>query len=447
MSETPRLAGRFSINMIQSVRHIANFVVPLQLDFRSRALFVEPTVQPLFCDVGQRDGSYRNPFAGPLIRPSLRVCTCRSSIKFLNHRAYMMLQFNAGALTHPDFAQTTEGRAAIPTIASHGSAKCSGRSQGRLVDKVISSSAEITVCADDGKRFTLTSVGARASDISAVYSRYMLRKEVSDWCCELVRSSDPYLHPQNPFLRMPSERFWLEWTAEGPGQGKMGMLVHAAPNGRSGVITGYYERADGQADLLILDTHFDLDGPIVRGMNDIDRFGFRNADHPQLNPLFAHSVAVLDPSWTPYLRHTRRGTFRQSVTECIEHGWHLLPFVLAFSALMQSQGTLRAIPSDLARLNRRRSRQGRPELQEHLEVRLDLSRQTAAVERGATPGSSRAAPRLHYVRGHVVHRRGRSFWRAPHLRGRADAAIMTRTVHVSGCPTAMILPDISQGKS
>ena len=227
----------------------------------------------------------------------------------------------------------------------------------------------------------------------------------------------------------------------------MGALVHAAPNGRSGVITGYYERADGQADLLILDIHFDLDGPTVGGTNNVDRFAFRNADHSQLDPLFAQSVAVLDPSWTAYLHHTRRKTFRQSVTECIASSWYLLPFVLAFSALMQSQGTLRAIPSDLARLNRKRSRQGRPELQEHLEVLLNLSRQTTAVDTSATPGGSRAAPRLHYVRGHVVHRKGRAFWRAPHLRGRADAAIKTRTVDVTGSLTALRLPDIPKGKS
>ncbi len=360
-----------------------------------------------------------------------------------------MRQYNIDELGRHNFTRAAagEGRAAVPSVAGNGSAISLRQPAGRLVDKVISSCDAITVSAAGGKRFTLAGVGARANDIRTVYSRYVLQRDVSDWCCELVRSSDPYLHPNNPFLRVPSERFWLEWAGEGPGQGRIGTLVYAARNGRSGVITGYYERTDGQADLLILDFHFDLDGPIAGETNDIDRFRFRNADHPQLDSLFVHAVAVLDPSWTPYLRHTRRGTLRQAVTECIASSWYLLPFVLAFSALMQSQGTLRAIPSDLARLNRRRSRQGRPELQEHLEVRLDLSRQTAAVERGATPGSSRAAPRLHYVRGHVVHRNGRSFWRAPHLRGRADAAIKTRTAHVSGSPTALRLPDILKGKS
>jgi hypothetical protein len=52
--------------------------------------------------------------------------------------------------------------------------------------------------------------------------------------------------------------------------------------------------------------------------------------------------------------------------------------------------------------------------------------------RGAGAGGEhgcRRSPRLHHVRGHLVRRGSRLFWRVPHLRGSARAGrVCTRTV-------------------
>jgi hypothetical protein len=69
-------------------------------------------------------------------------------------------------------------------------------------------------------------------------------------------------------------------------------------------------------------------------------------------------------------------------------------------------------------------------LLDHIEVSLDLRPRN--VERRSGNGiSERAPPRLHYVRGHLVQRAGKSFWRSPHLRGDDTRSILSRTVHVT----------------
>jgi hypothetical protein len=56
---------------------------------------------------------------------------------------------------------------------------------------------------------------------------------------------------------------------------------------------------------------------------------------------------------------------------------------------------------------------------------------SAAQEAGAEVGCRRS-PRLHHVRGHLVRREDRVFWRTPHLRGSAlQGVVRSRTVCLS----------------
>jgi hypothetical protein len=89
--------------------------------------------------------------------------------------------------------------------------------------------------------------------------------------------------------------------------------------------------------------------------------------------------------------------------------------------------------SDLARLNLARERRGLPPLLEHVEVTASLAGRSAAGQAaaGSAPGSARGK-RLHHVRGHLVRRGDRVFWRAPHLRGKPELGeVKTRTVRVT----------------
>ena len=85
-------------------------------------------------------------------------------------------------------------------------------------------------------------------------------------------------------------------------------------------------------------------------------------------------------------------------------------------------------PLMLERLNKARARSGKAALLEQIEVSAPL---LPEYKSGGSSGSetSRRSRRLHHVRGHLVRRGSKLFWRVPHLRGSARiGSIRTRTV-------------------
>ncbi len=82
----------------------------------------------------------------------------------------------------------------------------------------------------------------------------------------------------------------------------------------------------------------------------------------------------------------------------------------------------------VARLNRARHKSGRAPLLNHIEVRAPLLPEYAEYRDSESHGARRG-PRLHHVRGHLVRRGSRLFWRVPHLRGSARSGMVkSRTV-------------------
>jgi hypothetical protein len=74
---------------------------------------------------------------------------------------------------------------------------------------------------------------------------------------------------------------------------------------------------------------------------------------------------------------------------------------------------------------------GRDRLLDHIEVSASLDTLHAADSAGGEY-SARQSPRLHHVRGHLVRRDNRVFWRVPHLRGSARRGMVrSRTVCLS----------------
>jgi hypothetical protein len=82
----------------------------------------------------------------------------------------------------------------------------------------------------------------------------------------------------------------------------------------------------------------------------------------------------------------------------------------------------------LERLNKARARSGKAALLQQIEVFAPLLPECSSFGgNGSEP--SRRSRRLHHVRGHLVRRGDKLFWRVPHLRGNARAgSIRTRTV-------------------
>jgi hypothetical protein len=105
-----------------------------------------------------------------------------------------------------------------------------------------------------------------------------------------------------------------------------------------------------------------------------------------------------------------------------------IPVLLAFFLLLATRPGLPRRPLMLERLNKARARSGKAKLLEQTEVRAPLLPEYNP-DQSIGPGASRRLRRLHHVRGHLVRRGSKLFWRVPHLRGSARAgSLRTRTV-------------------
>ena len=105
--------------------------------------------------------------------------------------------------------------------------------------------------------------------------------------------------------------------------------------------------------------------------------------------------------------------------------------LLGFFLLLSAKDATRSLPVSRTAINRKRLAHGRPPLLDHIEVRASLDAVGESDANGAEL-IGRQSPRLHHVRGHLVRRDNRVFWRTPHLRGSAARGIVrSRTVCLS----------------
>jgi len=101
---------------------------------------------------------------------------------------------------------------------------------------------------------------------------------------------------------------------------------------------------------------------------------------------------------------------------------------LAFFLLLSTRPGLPRRPLMLERLNRARAKSGKAPLLEQIEVFAPLLPEYRPGWSGGSE-TSRRLRRLHHVRGHLVRRGSKLFWRVPHMRGSARAgSVRTRTV-------------------
>ena len=95
-----------------------------------------------------------------------------------------------------------------------------------------------------------------------------------------------------------------------------------------------------------------------------------------------------------------------------------LPFVVAFLHFLQAEDreTVTLVEHDVAKLNKKRERAGKPLLHAHSVMRLgQLGREhMKAVKNTSSESDGR---RAHFVRGHLMRSHGKLVWRRPHVRG------------------------------
>jgi hypothetical protein len=114
--------------------------------------------------------------------------------------------------------------------------------------------------------------------------------------------------------------------------------------------------------------------------------------------------------------------------------------VLAFFLLLVTRPGLPRRPLMLERLNRIRARVGKPALLDQMEVHSPIMPEYQVAHDQASAGFRRRS-RLHHVRGHLVRRGAKLFWRVPHLRGSATAGLIrARTVTWEFEPTHSASP-------
>jgi hypothetical protein len=305
----------------------------------------------------------------------------------------------------------------------------------------------------DGSVTHLNNATAFSEDIGSCATRFVLSDELTRLCTALAYSKGANTLACADLLHVPAERVWVEWTEapwrnelalygfKGPVDsaqlGRRGVYIQSTPQGRHGLLRTFW--AGGESELNVLsssmEAYFDFD---TREGEDPEDFG-----RQQRSSFCVWDNAVGDAdilrrcfrfrferSWQDYYERAQL-TSVQAADLC-RHALGTIaidiPVLLAFLLLLATRPGLPRRPLMLERLNRARAKSGKSALLEQIEVFAPL---LPEYKSGCSSGSgaSRRSRRLHHVRGHLVRRGSKLFWRVPHLRGSARAgSIRTRTV-------------------
>jgi hypothetical protein len=294
-----------------------------------------------------------------------------------------------------------------------------------------------------------------AAQMVACPLRFVLGDDLTRASAELAFADGARLAGCLDLLRMPAPHMWIEWNDEvhkrvihetqsaadfdaaAIGR-KVGILLQASANGLSAVGRTFWTDAgsDEYAEVTLspLETHIDLRGEFADAAraHDVMSGGFVDVTHggnAATASLLGHVKFRFDESWANYYREAAcNADFkRRLINDSINSIAWDAPFLIAFLLLLSAKDATRLIPVSRAALNRKRVTNGRAPLLDHIEVNASLDAVSTADSAGDPSG--RQSPRLHHVRGHLVRREHRVFWRVPHLRGSAaQGTVRSRTV-------------------
>jgi hypothetical protein len=325
----------------------------------------------------------------------------------------------------------------------------------RLLDRIAQATKPFIVKSNTtGAQTRLSGVGDFAAEVATCPLRYVLSDELTCFCAAFAYSKGSRTLTFMDLIHVPAERVWVEWcqapwieevTRYGFGtptdtrsnRGRRGALLKASPDGRSGTVRCFWGAGESEEEIFAssMEAHFNFDAPesFAEYAGDAgSRVYFRvvdneAADASTLERCFAFSF---EQSWADYYE---KGGLSGEVLERIVRsslGTIALniPLLLSFFLLLGARSVLPQRSADLTRLNCARQRDHKRSLLEHIEVQAPL------LPGPSNPGESgvgpaRRAARLHHVRGHLVRRHNKVFWRVPHLRGNARGGVVrSRTV-------------------
>ncbi len=305
----------------------------------------------------------------------------------------------------------------------------------------------------DGSVAHLNNAAAFAKEINSCATRYVLSDELTSLCTALAYSKGASTLACADLLHVPAERVWVEWTeapwrnelarygfkspVDSPGAGRRGVFIQSTPQGRGGLLRTFWTNGESELQVLSssMEAYFDFD---TREGEDPEVFGRQQPSSICVSDDAAGDADILrrcfrfrfERSWQDYYE---RGQLTPVQTAAVSY--HALgtiaidvPVLLAFFLLLSTRPGLPRRPLMLERLNKARARSGKAALLEQVEVFAPL---LPEYRSGWSSGSERARRlrRLHHVRGHLVRRGSKLFWRVPHMRGSARAgSVRTRTV-------------------
>jgi hypothetical protein len=326
----------------------------------------------------------------------------------------------------------------------------------RLLDSVARCHAPLVLPSlDNLEQVQLAGPSRYAAQVVACPLRFVLGDDLTQASADLAFADGARLVDCLDLLRMPAPHLWFEWNDEvhkrvihesrsaakfdsaSTGR-KVGILLRASADGLTAVGRTFWadsaEHEHAEVTLSPLETHFDLRGEFAdsKYSKDILSGGFldvRHAGNLATTALLDHVRFRFEESWAAYYREAaidadfKRRLIKDSLNSI---AWDV-PFVLAFLLLLSAKDATRLLPVSRTAINRKRLANGRAPLLDHVEVNASLDAVSTAESAGEFSG--RQSPRLHHVRGHLVRRENRVFWRVPHLRGSGSrGTVRSRTV-------------------
>jgi hypothetical protein len=310
-----------------------------------------------------------------------------------------------------------------------------------LYDQVAQSTSETVVEDIGGRIHCVPGAADLAADVRACSTRYVLDETVRDTCLELLCGRPEVIRLEDECYRIPHQAMWVEWIdPEVPDNStarnrRAGVLVLAEESGRRGTVHSFSQDAEGQPWVAQIMFEFDFDNEISAD-DALCGLSFDSVSSPaEAHRIYRHSLARVDKRWLAYFRASG-GLPRDALQAMIRATAPDFGMLCSFLLLLSLECAVAQPRQGLDKINRARARGGRSLLLDHIEVSLRLA--IVSNRNGEMAHRDRSAPRLHQVRGHLVRRAGKTFWRMHHLRGDAAKGIVaSRTVRVTGNRTAM----------
>jgi hypothetical protein len=331
----------------------------------------------------------------------------------------------------------------------------------RLLDKVARCRTPLRLALDHypAAAFEVTGPSRYAPKIAECPLRFVLADDLTRACAELAFADGARLAGCLDLLRVPAPQMWIEWNDEvhkrviyetqsaadfdkAASGRRVGVLLQGSPDGYGAVARTFWADVtdDDASDVTVspLETHIDLRDEFAAASDiaSVLSGGFAQVtqqDDEAAAALFNHVRFRFDESWAAYYRVAAVdfGTRRELVHASLAAVARDVPLLLAFFLLLLAKDATRRMPVSRAAINRKRQAHGRLPLLDHIEVRSSLEVVHDADSHGSEL-AGRQSPRLHHVRGHLVRREDRVFWRVPHLRGSASRGMVrSRTVCLS----------------